>query len=235
MLLVQLLPAVTAGAVGFPVRRAVTDGGLVLPALDRHRRAVCSTRSCPNSRALREWAALRVNGRVRHVVRDAMSGPAGIGHLDGQAARDAADLPVSDTGAINLGTGVESRLWVVTKYIGALAAAAPLSGGQWQKVAIARSMTGGAPLLLVLDEPTAALDPIAEHALYERHVGAAARVRDTGGVVLLVSHRFASVRMADPIVVLNAGAVEDTGTRDEPMAGKGSYPLMYRQQAAALG
>jgi ATP-binding cassette subfamily B protein len=111
---------------------------------------------------------------------------------------------------------------------------AELSGGQWQKVAVARSMMKRRPLLLVLDEPTAALDPIAEHALYERYVGAAARVREEGGVVLLISHRFASVRMADLIVVLREGRVEDSGTHEELLERGGGYALMYRQQASAF-
>ncbi|WTW97602.1 ABC transporter ATP-binding protein/permease [Streptomycetaceae bacterium NBC_01309] len=111
---------------------------------------------------------------------------------------------------------------------------AELSGGQWQKLAVARAMMRPAPLLLVLDEPTAALDPVAEHALYERYVGAAARVRENGGTVLLVSHRFSSVRMADLIIVLNDGGVEDTGTHDELVGRDGSYALMFRQQAAAF-
>ncbi|WP_436772913.1 ABC transporter ATP-binding protein [Yinghuangia sp. YIM S09857] len=111
---------------------------------------------------------------------------------------------------------------------------AELSGGQWQKLAVARAMMHPAPLLLVLDEPTAALDPVAEHALYERYVGAAARVRENGGTVLLVSHRFSSVRMADLIVVLNDGAVEDVGTHDDLVGRGGSYAVMFRQQAAAF-
>ncbi|MCF2528460.1 ABC transporter ATP-binding protein [Yinghuangia soli] len=109
-----------------------------------------------------------------------------------------------------------------------------LSGGQWQKVAVARAMMHPQPLLLVLDEPTAALDPIAEHALYERYVGAAARVRENGGIVLLVSHRFSSVRMADLIVVLNAGGIEDVGSHDDLIGRPGSYARMFRKQAAAF-
>ncbi|MYV97333.1 hypothetical protein [Streptomyces sp. SID3343] len=57
-----------------------------------------------------------------------MSGPAGTAHLDEQATRDAADLPVSDTGAINLGSGVEARLWLITKSVGSFAFASASAG-----------------------------------------------------------------------------------------------------------
>ncbi|MEN3272377.1 MAG: ATP-binding cassette, subfamily bacterial, partial [Actinomycetota bacterium] len=73
-----------------------------------------------------------------------------------------------------------------------------LSGGQWQKLAIGRAMMRRAPLLLVLDEPTAALDALTEASLFERYAGAARRTASgTGGITILVSHRFSTVRMAD--------------------------------------
>src|SRR3954465_4005230 len=80
-----------------------------------------------------------------------------------------------------------------------------VSFGQWQKLALARGFMRDDPLLLVLDEPTAALDAETEHALFERYAaaGADAAVRRTGRLTLLVSHRFSTVRMADLIVVLD--------------------------------
>ena len=76
--------------------------------------------------------------------------------------------------------------------------------GQWQKLALARGFMRDAPLLLVLDEPTAALDAETEHALFERYAAARARRRATDGrITILVSHRFSTVRMADLIVVLD--------------------------------
>ena len=79
-----------------------------------------------------------------------------------------------------------------------------LSFGQWQKLALARGFMRDQPLLLVLDEPTAALDAETEHALFERYAAARARSSASGGrITILVSHRFSTVRMADLIVVLD--------------------------------
>jgi ATP-binding cassette subfamily B protein len=123
MLLVQLLPAATAGAVGFVVQRAAAGGGLGLPLAIVAGVLLLDLIAPELVQALRDWAALRVNGYVRHLVRESMSGPAGIAHLDERATRDAADLPVSDTGVINLGSGVEGQLWLITKFVGAFASA----------------------------------------------------------------------------------------------------------------
>jgi ATP-binding cassette subfamily B protein len=85
------------------------------------------------------------------------------------------------------------------------------------------------PLLLVLDEPTAALDAETEHALFERYAEAARDDR----ITLLVSHRFSTVRMADLIVVLDGSRVVETGSHDELMARGGQYAELYGIQAAA--
>ena len=103
-----------------------------------------------------------------------------------------------------------------------------VSFGQWQKLALARGFMREEPLLLVLDEPTAALDAETEHALFERY--AAARGR---GITLLVSHRFSTVRMADLIVVLDGRHVAQVGTHDDLMAKGGPYAELYGIQAAA--
>jgi ATP-binding cassette subfamily B protein len=88
-----------------------------------------------------------------------------------------------------------------------------------------------APLVLVLDEPTAALDAETEHALFERYA-AAARTGD-GRITILVSHRFSTVRMADLIVVLDGSKVVEVGTHDRLMANRGHYAELYSIQAAA--
>ena len=81
------------------------------------------------------------------------------------------------------------------------------------------------PLLLVLDEPTAALDAETEHALFERYAAARARATATDGrITILVSHRFSTVRMADLIVVLDGARVVEVGTHDELMASAASTP-----------
>jgi ATP-binding cassette subfamily B protein len=111
-----------------------------------------------------------------------------------------------------------------------------VSFGQWQKLALARGFMRERPLLLVLDEPTAALDAETEHALFERYAAAsrdAARRMDAGGITILVSHRFSTVRMADLIVVLDGARVAQVGTHEELMGKGGPYAELYGIQAAA--
>lgn len=107
-----------------------------------------------------------------------------------------------------------------------------LSFGQWQKLALARGFMRDQPLLLVLDEPTAALDAETEHALFERYA-AATRGTGNGRITVLVSHRFSTVRMADLIVVLGGAQLVEVGTHDELMARSGQYSELYSIQAAA--
>ena len=104
-----------------------------------------------------------------------------------------------------------------------------ISFGQWQKLALARGFMRERPLVLVLDEPTAALDAETEHALFERF----ARAARGDQITLLVSHRFSTVRMADFIVVLDSARVVETGTHEELMARGGQYAELYGIQAAA--
>ncbi len=109
-----------------------------------------------------------------------------------------------------------------------------LSGGQWQKLALGRAMMRETPLLLILDEPTSALDAQAEHNLFEEYAASAKRIgRKTGAITVLVSHRFSTVRMADMILVVNDGRIQESGTHDELIALDGLYAELYGMQAKA--
>lgn len=100
-----------------------------------------------------------------------------------------------------------------------------LSGGQWQKIGLARAFMSDAQIL-ILDEPTAAVDAIAEHDLFQRF-----RHLTQGKMTFLVSHRFSTVRMADRIVVLEQGKITEVGTHDQLMAQPGRYAEMFELQA----
>jgi ATP-binding cassette, subfamily B, bacterial len=108
-----------------------------------------------------------------------------------------------------------------------------LSGGEWQRLALARALfavrTGGAGVL-VLDEPTAALDVRGEAEVYERFLEVT-----RGTTTIVISHRFSTVRRADSIVVVDRGRVVEAGTHSTLMAGGGRYATMYRLQAARFG
>jgi ATP-binding cassette subfamily B protein len=102
-----------------------------------------------------------------------------------------------------------------------------LSGGQWQRVALARAIMRADADLLILDEPNAGLDPIAEHRLHADLMSAG-----VGRTRLLISHRLGALRHADQIIVLEAGVVRETGTHDQLMATDGRYRRLFTTQAS---
>ena len=114
-----------------------------------------------------------------------------------------------------------------------------VSFGQWQKLSLARGFMRDEPLLLLLDEPTAALDAETEHALFEKYASAAHEYNNsnTGGkskqITLLVSHRFSTVRMADQIIVLDGSHVVECGSHADLIAAGNQYAELYEIQASS--
>ncbi|HUQ39689.1 MAG TPA: ABC transporter ATP-binding protein [Acidimicrobiales bacterium] len=182
---------------------------------------------------VREWrtrmsAGFQDFAKLELIARETV----GVGHLpdmeDAALVGAALDRASASDVTEGLADGLETQ--VGRTFDGGL----ELSGGQWQKLALGRAMMRERPLLLVLDEPTAALDADTEHALFQRYAGAAREVADnTGGITVLVSHRFSTVRMADVIVVIGDGGVAECGTHAELMAAGGTYAELYELQARA--
>lgn len=158
----------------------------------------------------------------------------GLGELtlldDSRAVAAAVDRAGAGDVVQRLDRGLETQLGA------AWPEGAELSFGQWQKLALARGFMRERPLLLILDEPTAALDAETEHALFERFASAAKAGqsgREDGRITVLVSHRFSTVRMADLIVVLDGARVVECGAHDELLGRRGPYAELYEIQAAA--
>jgi ATP-binding cassette, subfamily B, bacterial len=167
----------------------------------------------------------RFEFRVRHTV--------GLGDVPRMDEQPAVLAAVDRSGAGDVVAALPSGL--ETQLGSTWPAGVELSFGQWQKLALARGFMRDQPLLLVLDEPTAALDAETEHALFERYAAAAQgrEGKGTGRITILVSHRFSTVRMADLIVVLDGARLVEVGTHDELMAKGGQYAELYGIQAAA--
>jgi ATP-binding cassette, subfamily B, bacterial len=155
----------------------------------------------------------------------------GLGDLPRQEDLPAVESAVRDAGAedviARLTSGLETQLGPTWPE------GVDISFGQWQKMALARGFMRQRPLLLVLDEPTAALDAETEHALFERFAAAARQRTDDGRVTILVSHRFSTVRMADFIIVLDGAHVVESGSHETLIAKAGPYSELYGIQAAA--
>ncbi len=165
----------------------------------------------------------RFEFKVQHSV-----GVGDVTHLDDVAA---VELAVTRAGADDVVKGLLAGL--DTQLGPTWPTGVDLSIGQWQKLALARGFMRDRPLVLVLDEPTAALDAETEHALFERYAASAKTGADEGRITILVSHRFSTVRMADLIVVMDGARVAEVGNHDDLLARQGQYADLYNLQANA--
>lgn len=147
-----------------------------------------------------------------------------VGRIDARGDRTrieaAASAALADDVVANLPNGYDQMIG--KRFQGGV----DLSGGEWQKMAIARAYMRDAQVL-ILDEPTAALDARAEYEVFQRF-----RELSAGRSAVLISHRFSSVRMADRILVLSNGRVEASGTHGDLLAAGGRYAELFELQAA---
>ncbi len=192
-----------------PTEGEIRANGAPLPALDVHqwRRQIANV----SQDFLRLEAPLRTNLAL-----------ANLGHVSHDDALRSVCEQVGLTDVVRaLPEGLEQMLG--KRFRGG----AELSGGEWQKVAIARALLRQEAKVLILDEPTSALDAPTEHAIFHQFLQLAER-RTT----LLVSHRFSTVRMADRILVMEAGRIVEEGSHLALMARGGMYAELFSLQAA---
>ena len=180
----------------------------------------------PEEWRLRISAGFQDHARFEFSIQRAV----GLGQLP------ALDDPVAVAGALDRAAAAS----IVAKAPAALATqlgtswpgGVDLSGGEWQKLAIGRAMMRPEPLLLLLDEPTAAIDAESEHELFEQWTRAAREARQrNGAITVLVSHRLATVRMADLIIVLHDGRISEQGSHEQLIAQRGRYAELFELQA----
>ncbi|KRA36217.1 ABC transporter ATP-binding protein [Rhodanobacter sp. Root627] len=147
-----------------------------------------------------------------------------VGRIDAREDQpriiEAAHRSMADEVIAKLPQGYEQMLGKLFK------SGVDLSGGEWQKIAIARAYMRDAPLL-ILDEPTAALDARSEFEVFQRF-----KELSQGKTAVIISHRFSTVRMADRIIVLDGGRIEEIGSHADLLAANGHYAELFELQAA---
>ncbi len=180
---------------------------------------------------LQEWDEKALLGRIGVIFQDfsryqfILGENIGVGdvrHFDDEARwREAADKGMADSLVEGLPGGYHTQLgrW--------FAEGQELSGGQWQKIALARAFMREDADILVLDEPTAAMDAAAEATIFEHF-----RRLTENRIAILISHRFSTVRMASQIVVIENGRIIERGSHDELIAQDGHYASLFSLQAA---
>jgi ATP-binding cassette subfamily B protein len=184
-----------------------------------------------DGRDLKEWDEAELRARMAVVFQDfaqyqlSAGENVGVGSVDALADAPRIDRAVERGGAkevvSSLKEGLQTHLGRWFKD------GVELSGGQWQKIALSRAFMREGADILVLDEPTAALDAEAEHAVFERF-----KELTKGKTSILISHRFPTVRMADRILVIEHGTVMEEGTHAELIARDGRYARWFALQAA---
>jgi ATP-binding cassette subfamily B protein len=183
-----------------------------------------------DGRDLRDWDAAQLRARFGVLFQDfnqyqlKVRENVGMGSIDHVGEADRVERAVDLGGARSV---VQSLTGGLDAMLGGwFQGGTELSGGQWQKIALSRAFMREESDILVLDEPTAALDAEAEHAVFERF-----RQLAEGRTTIVISHRFPTVRMASRIVVLENGSVKESGTHDELVAQGGKYARMFALQA----
>ncbi|MEU1401628.1 ABC transporter ATP-binding protein [Streptomyces sp. NPDC005728] len=178
------------------------------------------------------WSRTTANfqdfARFLFLVRESV----GVGDLTAADQPDRLARAIADGDAEEIVAGLPDGL---DTQLGRVFDGEELSTGQWQRVALSRAHMRTAPLLCVIDEPTASLDARSEYAVYRRQMALAKTLGERcGTVTLVVSHRFSTVQMADLIVVVEGGSVAEMGDHEELMALGGVYADLFRMQAAAF-
>jgi ATP-binding cassette subfamily B protein len=180
---------------------------------------------------LKDWPEAELRRRIGVVFQDfnqyqlSLRENVGVGSIEHQADQPRLERALArggaDAVAATLPLGVDSPLGTWFEK------GSELSGGQWQKIALARAFMREESDILVLDEPTAALDAESEHAVFERF-----RQLSEGRTTIVISHRFPAVRMAQRIIVLEQGRLVEQGSHDELVRLGGKYAHMFALQAA---
>jgi ATP-binding cassette subfamily B protein len=183
-----------------------------------------------DGRDLKDWPLAKLRARMAVVFQDfnryhfSFEDNVRFGSIDAEADGARMERAVERGGATELLAGLAQGL--KTPLGRWFDKGTELSGGQWQKVALARGFIREEADILVLDEPTSALDAEAEFAVFERF-----RHLTRGRTSFLISHRFPTIRMADRIVVIEGGSIVETGSHDELLAANGRYAQLFTLQA----